>query len=389
MYFLYQYLWVFVPVILVPLFMKTRLNKHEFTKFECLFTVIVSVAVSGGMMWVFVWGSMNNTEVLESRIVGKHREIVSCEHSYESCSGSGDSRSCVTLFEHDHDYDWVLDIDDRVMGNIKIDRVDSQGKMEPELYTDAQIGGIAFKNHSYVDYIKANKNSLFNHRAEADALKDDVVFKTLPNAPKIYDQYQYNRVIVLNKNGKNKWIRDHSKGWRLAFDSDLKTISSKIQANVIVVVSNVLDDSLYHKIIVKWNGGSKNDIILFYNVNEDGVVNWFRSTSFMDGFENNTMHSLLRLNTLGKHFDASLYGKTMGIIKNNFHRHDMEKEKAQLDSYSVPWWVIAACLFVGCFSGVLLSKQLEKHDISMCAGGAFEVFGGRIFSILSGFGSSN
>ncbi|MGR5365950.1 hypothetical protein [Photobacterium damselae] len=315
---------------------------------------------------------MSSNEVLASTIVGKERREVPCEHTHTICTGTGKNQSCTTFNDHLHDYDWILNVSDKYMGDIKIKRVDSQGYNEPPLYQSAKIGDIAFKTHSYTDYIKANENSLFNYVYEAKELETDPVFKNLPVEPTVYEQYKYNRIVVLGNvtNAERVAIAD----WKNAFDKDLKILSSKLQTNVVVVVGHALDDSLYHKIIVKWNGGAKNDIILFYNIDESGKVSWFRSTSFMSGYENNKMHSLLRMESLGKTFDMHLYAKTIDVIEKNFHRHSMEQERAQLDSYSAPWWMIALCLFAGCGSGVFLSKQFERHDVLECIGAFCGIF---------------
>jgi hypothetical protein len=102
-----------------------------------------------------------DTEIWNGRIVDRHRERVSCSHSYKChchdvCSGSGKDKSCHeecdTCYEHSYDIDWIAKSSNDE--TFTFDRVDRQGLLMPDRYKQVFIGEPTAVEHHFENYFK-------------------------------------------------------------------------------------------------------------------------------------------------------------------------------------------------------------------------------------------
>lgn len=324
--------------------------KHEITKVELLLSFVISTLLSVCIYYMLVFASLKEEEVWNGEVESKYRNTVACEHSYEICTGSGDTRSCTTYYEHSHDYDWVVAT---TVGLLKIKRIDDQGIKEPPRFSRTKVGEPASTNHSYIDYVKGNSDSIFHVDPKVyEHWKDD-----LHVYPTVYDYYRYDRVLTHDEKYSvmSKQINSY-------LNEELKTMGSSHQVNLIVVIT---DRPISFAAAQKyaWNGGRKNDVILFYGVRDSEIV-WFDSTSFFDGFGNNVMHSMLRQESVKKEMNLDRIKEAVGIIKQSFVRNPMEDKKYMLLSYDAPLWVILTSTLLSIIVSILLSALMGNYELT-------------------------
>lgn len=275
-----------------------------------------------------------DTEILNGRVTGKHRETVSCSHSYPChprtvCSGSGKSRSCSTVYdtcyEHFHDYDWVVKT---TIQDVNIDRVDRQGTEEPPRFTKVKIGEPASFEHSYQNYIKGSDNSIFKKQVNSN-------YKDIPlQTP--YDYYRYNHVIV---DGVNYNINNlNNKLTELNAD-----IGTSKQVNIRVVLTNKKED-FAEVMRNRWLGGKKNELNVFIGTDGSKIL-WTRvfSWSYNDMVNVSIQSDLLQLG----HLDDD---KIVDSIKTNtlkYYSRKQMKDFKYLDEEYKPmdtWIYILLCV---------------------------------------------
>lgn len=324
--------------------------KHEITKVELLISVVLSTLISVGIYYALVFASLQEDEVRNGRVIGKYRDVVACEHSHRVCTGSRDKKSCTTYYDHDHDYDWIVST---TVGNVEIRRIDDQGVLEPSRYKHAKVGEPASIEHMYTDYVKGNADSIFHVDPKVyEHWKEDLLLY-----PSVYDHYRFDRVLY--HDSKYAGLAEQSKRY---LDEELKTMGASHQVNIIVVITDK-PISFASAQKYNWNGGRKNDVILFYGVRDSKVV-WFDSTSFFDGFGNNAMHSMLRQESVKKDMNLDRIKDAVNIIKEDFVRNPMESKKYMLLSYDAPWWVIITSVVMSIISSMLLSIWMGSYELT-------------------------
>lgn len=252
--------------------------------------------------------SVKDIDIVTGTVTTKHHYIVPCEHEYVcgvSCSGSGKNRSCSPRYcnEHPYDVDWVIDT---TIGNIPIHRVDSQGIIKPPLWSKAVNGEIATLSKSTENYTKLMKDSY----TTSDNIKQKYINK-IPNYPTVYDYYKFNHVINTTDSDYS-WVNPMV----LSF---LKNNAYDKQINIVVVITNYSSD-YYYAVMDKWDGPKKNDLIMFFGVNNEAKVQWFKAITFANGQSNSILLDKLRVNTIGKELSTSLIADQLSLVKNEFHR---------------------------------------------------------------------
>lgn len=221
----------------------------------------------------------HDTEILNGRVTQKVRERVGCRHSYqcncyESCSGSGSSRSCTTIcqtcYEHYYDIDW--DVRTTINSTISINTVDRQGLIEPPRWTKVIIGEPVAVEHGYTNYIKGSPDSLFRHQG----LTEKYV-KALPKYPgDVYDYYRLNRLVPIGVNVPDAadWNRDIS---------ELNaTLGISKQVNIVVVAIKNVPGDYYYALEQYWIGGKKNDVVLVVSLDDANKIQWTEVMAWTD-----------------------------------------------------------------------------------------------------------
>ena len=202
-----------------------------------------------------------DVQIISGEVTGKKTVKVSCSHTYDcycydSCSGSGSSRSCTrvcqTCYEHSHHFHWDVYTS---IGEFEIDRIDRQGEDEPPRWTQVKMNDPVARRVSFVNYIKVAPDSLFNNLKNVDALP---YVAQIPEYPVgIYDYYRIDRAIQVGIN-----IPD-LKAYSVEIENSLRTLGAAKQVNyVMVFVPGNYTQAFAETLKVKWLGGKKNDVIV-------------------------------------------------------------------------------------------------------------------------------
>lgn len=265
------------------------------------------------------------------------REVV--DWVEEVCSRNDKGvESChdVTHYKTQYNYDFEWEKKYYVyttLKNFEIDRIDHQGAKEPPRFTVVEINEPVAVKDSYQNHLLLADQSLINPALLE--LPDEVV-RNLPEYPnRVYDYWRLNRFITLNS------LQDHN-----AWNAKLSEMNSRLghskQANVILIVTTerqqVRDEVYRH-----WNGGKKNDIIVFFGIDKDtSTVEWTDAIMFLNNTGNEFLAAGLRTFN-GTTLSLDIFEPLEAMIKKRFNREPMESIDFVKENYQLPlhYWIIA------------------------------------------------
>lgn len=344
------YLLFLFPIVLAVAFVVYHKKTHE--PKETLIATAVVVVLSCLIQVVsyvgFSLGSSGDVEILNGYVTGKQRTEVSCSHSYEcncyyttSCTGSGNNRSCTqtrhcsTCYEHSYDVDWDVYT---TVGNLEIDRINRQGTKQPPRWAQVQIGEPAAREHSYMNYVLGNKDSLFSRSDQqfAEKFKDKI-----PKYPEVYDYYRVTR--VLNVSG----LALPTSYWNDYLNNTLKTLGAAKQVNIVWVVTSGEPVEYFQGLVYAWSGGKKNDVIVVTDITKDMKINWGKSTSFADGMNNMELHSRNGMSLTGHDMGIGVFSDVAANITKGYNRVEM-KEMEYLKWRDLQTWEVVVVVLLGC-----------------------------------------
>lgn len=276
------FLLVALPAVLLP-FVAKALFPHKLCWKEFGINVFVALSVSSIVYALGVFSQIHDVEILNGEVVSKTRKHGHYERSYDcnchqTCSGSGQSRSCSrtcsTCYEDRYTVVWTSHT---TLGDYEIDSLDSGSKSvynkpDPDFYSKINKGDPVARRHSFINYVKAAPDSLFHKtyfNKEALSLVPEY-----PDA--VYGYYSLNRVLSIGVS-----IPDLT-AWNLDVSNMLKTLGPVKQANVILVFVKDKDQSFVHAIEGKWIGGKKNDIIVVVGTSAFPKIDWVHVSSWTD-----------------------------------------------------------------------------------------------------------
>lgn len=290
---------VITSIVCFFLFVKSYIDKDGYAPF-LIATSVISFLMSAVIYGIGYANQTSDTEIWNGEVTGKSREEVSCSHSYscncrESCSGSGQNRSCTTIcdtcYEHSHDYDWEVRT---TIGEFDIDRIDRQGSREPPRWTKVKVGDPIAQSRTFTNYVKAVDSSLFNFETNANSDLD----KYVPAYPRnIYDYHYLDRVIPVNMSANQ--IKDLPR-WNYELALRLRKLGIEKQANIILMIAKLNDPNFEYSIKKLWLGGKKNDIIVILGTPNYPEIEWTRIVSWTDreDFKVNLRDALMDLKTV-------------------------------------------------------------------------------------------
>ena len=349
----------YLLIVFIPAMLWVLLSKAIFRKtitmmewcIQCAALIVVSL-----MMWFFIaMGSLSmsyDTEILNGYITGKESVRVTCTHEHqcgETCWKDKDGkRHCKPKYCKDHAYDVDWDVHSTV-GSFTIDRLDRRGLQEPPRWTDVVIGEPAARASYAQNYMLLQEG----HFNTSDTIMSKYAGK-LPKYPETYDYYRYNRVI-------NETKTDY--GWINTYLNDqLRQMGKEKQLNVIVVITDKPYD-YYTAIRQEWQGTKRNDVQLYFGLDPDGNIAWFKADSFADGQSNATMLESLRIPTLNAKITPELINEQMLIIKQKFVRLPNEKLEYLKDQWSPSIGFITFLTILNLLISIGVSIAMHKEDM--------------------------
>lgn len=345
---------VFIPAMLWVLVSKLIFRK-TITMLEwclqCGGLILVSLLCWGIIAAGGVAGSYD-TEVLNGYITSKERVKVSCEHQYkcgETCSrDSKGNESCVPVYCDEHSYDVDWDVHSTV-GDWTIARINRQGTREPPRWARVVIGEPASEESSARNYMLLQENHFDTDETIVKKYEKDI-----PKYPATYDYYRIDRVINQTK-GDYAWMNTY-------LNDQLRTLGKAKQLNVIVVITNKPYD-YYTAVRHAWKGTKRNDVQLFYGLDDTGKIAWFKADSFADGQSNSVMLESLRIPTLDATLTPDLLNEQLVIIKDKFVRLPNEQLEYLKDQWSPSIGFITFLTILNLLVAIGISYWVHKDDL--------------------------
>jgi hypothetical protein len=328
----------------------------------------VAINIVGVMLIVLlVYGAgsfsqVADREVWNGQITGKAKTRVSCEHSYscncrESCSGSGNSRSCSTIcdtcYEHSYDIDWRVHTS---IDEFNIHRIDRQGLSTPPRWLTVAQGQPYATTRHFTNYIKGAPNSILH----IDHILIAKYTNSVPAYPLAGYDYQYiDRVIPVG----GVVVPDLAK-WNYDLAMTLRDLGPQKQANVIIMFVKDIDPNYAFAVENAWLGGKKNDIIILIGTPEYPKIEWVRVLSWTkkELYKVQLRDNILELGTVDK-------DKILGIIHNDtlksFERRHMKDFEYLRTEIEPPDWVIILAGLLAVLGSVGVSIWLSRRGVDI------------------------
>lgn len=308
---------------------------------------------------------MRDVEIINGAVTGKAQERVSCSHSY-SCNctrNSKGNRTCSTCYEHLFDYDWVL-FTSANTDKIKITRVNRQGTEEPPRFTKAKIGDPVAAEHSYLNYVKAARNSLFYDKGEVIT---DIAIPAYPG--EIFDYHYVNRVLSINVP-----VQEVDK-WNHEIGMALRELGPKKEANFIVAFVNGNNPTYAQALERAWIGGKKNDVVLVLGTPKYPEISWVRVLSWTDkqDFKVKLRDDVLALKTVDRERIIQALVENTDKLFLRKQMSDFEYLKYEIDP---PLWVTILTFLTSAAASIFMSIYFSKNKVT------FASFFGAILAVI-------
>lgn len=351
-----------IPSILLITFCKFFFNhKINWKEWLAQFGILaVTTSLCMGLLWAGAMTMSGDFSIWNGYVTEKVRDEVTCSHEHqcgETCSNvsSTDSkgktttrRVCSPKYCKDHAYDVDWDVR-TTLGRWTIDRVDRRGLEEPQRWSEVEVGDPVAESRYAKNYLLIDPNRF---------VTDPAIFAkyagTLPDYPKPYDYYRYYRVLDDSKrdnDGINIWLNEQ-----------LRKDGAAKELNVILVVTKN-DPDYYYALMQYWRGARKNEVILFYGVDDEDKVQWVKAISFADGQNNQIMLKELETMTYEQTFTDQLVQQQYKLIVEKFNRIPNAEFAFMAEAYAPPvWWVIVLVLLNLCGTAGI-SYVFIKEDV--------------------------
>lgn len=339
-----HYLWIMMPAIVVTLYgyHKTRNDYYsaKVTNKEMMISLTANF-ISGIVMIIFlhiyIYGQVHDNYTLNGKVTGKHKDTVSCEHSYQTCTTSNKVTTCTTHYEHWNDYDWVVDT---TLDSVRVGRVDRQGNDEPPRFTKVIIGEPASRSYNFNNYLLADKDSLF--------LQNASVPSKIPQ-PAIYDYYRVDHVV-----GEVELPEVES-------TLDVLLQGKRFNVKVVTVVDKPIE--YFYSVMMSWLGGKINDVIIVVNLDKDNKVVWVKVNTYAKGYKNQMMIKELESLTLGKVYDKTLVSGQVSLITKEIIILPESEFEEKLDMVEIPTGLLVLMIIINLLISIGIHVKMTKEDL--------------------------
>lgn len=354
-------------------FIARRIWHTQINLTEMVTNIVLVAFVSFGVWELGKYGQLTDTEIWNGSVTAKNREHGHYITSYscncrETCSGSGESRSCTqtcdTCYEDHYTVTWTADT---TVGNVTFDKKDSTWRsvynsLDPGVYTRCKVGEPASIEHGYTNYIQAVPQSLFGRRNVADFVGK------VPSYPRVYDFYHINRVL----NVDSKISHDATMKINDDLNEMLKTLGRKKEVNVAVILTEIDDPTYRYAVENAWLGGEKNDVVVFVGLNGT-TITWSDVMTWALNKGNELFHVKMR-DTLKdlKTLDPQTFTPAVAdTIAKHYDRPEMKQFEYLAEEVEPPTWVIVLAVIIAIGGSIGLSIFFLRYEVEDVIGGMF------------------
>jgi len=346
---------IFLALPAVIVLISRKLFPHKITVREgivqfVIISILVVITYSAGMNLA---GS--DTEILNTYISSKDREHSTYQRSYPcNCNGKG---NCQTCYETRYTVKWTArtPIEDIVLK--ELDRSTSRvyDTEDPDVYTNCTVGEPAAIPHTFFNNIKAAPSTLFNLNIDFREYTGKV-----PNYPKVYSYYKYNRVINVDSKISKKDIESLN----TYLNNELKSLGLEKEVNILVILTGIDNPEYRYAVESAWLGGKKNDVVLFIGL--DGyTVTWSSIMTFALNFRNEIFQAEAESDFLhnSKEFDVkNISNLLIKNIRKWYARPNMSSFDYLKDITEPTLGVMVAMFVVSVLGSIGLSYVFYKGD---------------------------
>lgn len=344
--------WIFAP--------------KRYTLYEALANVGIVLVLVIITYVTATYSNLHDTEIWNGEVVSKHRYHDTYEESYDCrCrtvpTGSGKNRStttkCDTCYRTHYTVDWVAKT---TLGNITLKSLDSTNSgvyntPDPNHYVSCYPGEPVSDSRSYVNYVKAQPQSIFNTYGKEPTYKNKI-----PEYPVIHSYYKINRVI----NVDSKVPQEKINQLNLRLSESLKKLGKQKQVNIVAIVTEIDDNNYRYDVENTWIGGKKNDIIVFLGMDGEkftwvDVMTWASNS----GNELFTLNLSADLNQLGNFDVEEINRMVSNNIKETYNRPKMEQFEYLKDTLEPSDTVMFVMFFVSVVLTLVIGFLFHKHDV--------------------------
>lgn len=319
-------------------------NSKTVTGKEFLLSFLANIGIAAIFIlcfWLFSLSKVTDYYVSYGEVTKKAQVKVDCEHDYQVCTGSGDTKICVTYYDHSYDYDWRVYT---TLGTHNIARVDSQGRSEPSRWSKVKIGEPAAMKYSYKNYLLADPASIMS------ASGANIVLPT-EKEPSVYDYYRPTHKII---------------GWP---DNKLQNTYFKMLSGrhnhptFVVTLSGEYDPNYLNSLVYSWKGTQPNEILVHLHLNKDLVVEAVNATSYANGYRNQVTKMKLESELLGMNVDVKLLRTALSIVDSEFKPVPVSTFKDKLSVAEVSWVAILISIILNIIASAIIHHYMKENNV--------------------------
>lgn len=313
-----------ISVVLFKVFFKKEITTKEFG-IHAFAALIITGAIYGISM-LALYSSLYDTEILNGFVSKKYKDTIICtefsscrnyhyktEYYYTTEKGKLKRKSRqVKVFDYPTEYNW--EVETSIGNNFEIDRIDRRGSYEPPAFTAIKIGEYAAGEHTYVNPLLMSGVSLFNTETNRGFFSEEDL-KNIPDYPKLQGVYKFDPFVNSTSYNTGKM--------RNTVNNVMTGMGASKQVNIVYVLYNPEETGSKYpeKILHKWNGGKKNDVIVFFGLSNSNEITEFKSFSYAGGMGNELLHSTLLMHFSGSEvFDEKSVSDVLNLVDQNFKR---------------------------------------------------------------------
>jgi len=336
--------------------------KTSINMLELLLNIIIPALIVMALVAIGAYSKTSDVQVINGEILSKERnqghyvESYSC-HCVTRTVGKTTTTSCQTCYRDHYTVEWLAKTN---IGIVPFDSKDSTSRAiylspDPLSYVKCEKGQPASLTSSWTNYIQAAPRSLFN----SGISKNEFAGK-IPTYPLPHDFYKMNRVLDVSSKLSPPILKELND----KLNQELKILGPSKQANVVLILTSIQDQSYRYAVENAWLGGKKNDIVVFIGV-EGNTIAWTDVMTWAKNINNESLQVKLRddLFSLQKVNVDSIISVISSDIKSDFkrvHEDDFKYLESEIDP---PTWAIVLALVLGLSCSFGLTYYFHKNEI--------------------------